>query len=139
MTKQRSTDTPASFGITTSDSSSGVQTTARATRSSGVKQKNVSGQKGRKQETSQPAKKEKGTPRSASRTAGKKSDSGHREIAVRSHEGRQRPMANGRRAAMIAEAAYFRAERRGFSPGGELDDWLAAEHEIDRFRNATGF
>lgn len=32
---------------------------------------------------------------------------------------------------MIAEAAYFRAEQRGFSPGNELDDWLAAEIEID--------
>jgi hypothetical protein len=33
---------------------------------------------------------------------------------------------------MIAEAAYFRAERRNFSPGQELDDWLSAEREIDR-------
>ena len=32
---------------------------------------------------------------------------------------------------MIAEAAYFRAERRGFSPGGELQDWLEAEAEVD--------
>lgn len=32
---------------------------------------------------------------------------------------------------LIAEAAYFRAERRGFQPGQELEDWLAAEIEID--------
>lgn len=32
---------------------------------------------------------------------------------------------------MIAEAAYFRAERRGFAPGSELFDWLAAEIEVD--------
>jgi hypothetical protein len=32
--------------------------------------------------------------------------------------------------AMIAERAYFRAERRGFVPGHELEDWLAAEREI---------
>ena len=32
--------------------------------------------------------------------------------------------------ALIAEAAYYRAERRGFVPGGEVDDWLAAEAEI---------
>lgn len=32
---------------------------------------------------------------------------------------------------MIAEAAYLRAERRGFSLGDPLDDWLAAEQEID--------
>jgi hypothetical protein len=34
------------------------------------------------------------------------------------------------RRAMIAEAAYYRAERRGFKPGHELEDWLAAEAEI---------
>lgn len=31
---------------------------------------------------------------------------------------------------MIAEAAYYRAQRRGFEPGRELEDWLAAEAEI---------
>jgi hypothetical protein len=31
----------------------------------------------------------------------------------------------------IAERAYYRAERRGFSPGGEDGDWLDAEKEID--------
>lgn len=31
---------------------------------------------------------------------------------------------------MIATAAYYRAQQRGFAPGGELDDWLAAEAEI---------
>jgi hypothetical protein len=32
---------------------------------------------------------------------------------------------------MIAEAAYLRAERRGFAPGSEAEDWLAAEAEVD--------
>jgi hypothetical protein len=32
---------------------------------------------------------------------------------------------------LIATAAYYRAERRGFSPGNELEDWLAAEREVD--------
>ena len=31
----------------------------------------------------------------------------------------------------IAEAAYFKAERRKFDPGHDLDDWLEAEAEID--------
>ncbi|MFZ5508608.1 MAG: DUF2934 domain-containing protein [Pseudomonadota bacterium] len=31
----------------------------------------------------------------------------------------------------IAEAAYYRAEKRGFVPGSELDDWLEAEAEVD--------
>lgn len=32
---------------------------------------------------------------------------------------------------MIAEAAYYRAEHRGFEPGYESEDWCAAETEID--------
>jgi hypothetical protein len=32
--------------------------------------------------------------------------------------------------AMIAERAYYRAEKRGFVPGHELEDWLVAEREI---------
>jgi hypothetical protein len=35
------------------------------------------------------------------------------------------------RRALIAESAYLRAERRGFAPGHESEDWLAAEAEID--------
>jgi hypothetical protein len=35
------------------------------------------------------------------------------------------------RRALIAETAYLRAERRGFVPGHEVDDWLAAEAEVD--------
>lgn len=37
----------------------------------------------------------------------------------------------GKRAAMIAEAAYFAAEQRNFQPGDELTDWLAAEQMVD--------
>jgi hypothetical protein len=32
---------------------------------------------------------------------------------------------------MIAIAAYHRAEKRGFAPGGEMQDWAEAEKEID--------
>jgi hypothetical protein len=35
------------------------------------------------------------------------------------------------RDAMIAEAAYYRSAHRGFEPGHEVDDWLAAESDID--------
>jgi hypothetical protein len=31
----------------------------------------------------------------------------------------------------IATAAYYRAEHRGFIPGNEAGDWLAAEVEIE--------
>jgi hypothetical protein len=31
----------------------------------------------------------------------------------------------------IREAAYFNAERRGFAPGHQLEDWLAAEAALN--------
>ena len=34
------------------------------------------------------------------------------------------------RHALVAQAAYFRAEARGFVAGGELEDWVTAEAEI---------
>ena len=36
------------------------------------------------------------------------------------------------RHAMIAEAAFFMALARSFTPCQELDDWLAAEREIEQ-------
>jgi hypothetical protein len=42
------------------------------------------------------------------------------------------------REALIAEIAYFRAQRRGFEPGHELEDWLAAEAEVERRVNGKG-
>jgi len=35
------------------------------------------------------------------------------------------------RRAMIAEAAYFRTLVRDFVPGHQLEDWIAAEAQID--------
>jgi len=40
------------------------------------------------------------------------------------------------RRGMIAEGAYLRAERRGFAPGHEEEDWIAAEHEVDALLKA---
>jgi hypothetical protein len=34
------------------------------------------------------------------------------------------------RESMVRIAAYLRAERRGFAPGYEIEDWLAAEAEV---------
>ncbi|MGE5170821.1 MAG: DUF2934 domain-containing protein [Rudaea sp.] len=36
------------------------------------------------------------------------------------------------RTEMVSRAAYFRAERRGFTGEGALQDWLEAEAEIDQ-------
>jgi hypothetical protein len=40
--------------------------------------------------------------------------------------------ADSMRRNMIAESAYYRAKQRGFEPGYELEDWLAAENEVVR-------
>lgn len=42
------------------------------------------------------------------------------------------------REGMIADAAYYRAERRGFAPGNEMEDWLQAETEIDSLIQSGG-
>ena len=43
----------------------------------------------------------------------------------------QQKISAGQRQQMIAEAAYFRAERRGFAGGDAVRDWCEAEAEID--------
>jgi len=40
-------------------------------------------------------------------------------------------LSEGQRHHMIESAAYLRAERRNFAPGHELEDWLAAEAEVN--------
>jgi hypothetical protein len=42
-----------------------------------------------------------------------------------------RSTTHGWREPMIRRAAYLRSLDRGFQPGKELEDWLAAEAEID--------
>ena len=46
------------------------------------------------------------------------------------------PLSIRTREALIAELAYFRALGRGFEPGHELEDWLAAEAEFDKRHGA---
>ena len=53
------------------------------------------------------------------------------EVTAAQLERREIPSFSISREARIAEAAYWRAERRGFTGGQELDDWLAAEREVD--------
>jgi len=38
---------------------------------------------------------------------------------------------------MIAKMAYFRAEKRGFEPGGEQADWLECEKLVDGMFSKT--
>ncbi len=57
-------------------------------------------------------------------------------LALSSDQEAQSPMLDQAGAsphhAMVAEAAFFIAQSRGFLPDRQLDDWLAAEHEVDQ-------
>jgi len=53
------------------------------------------------------------------------------EVTATQLERREIPSFSESREARIAEAAYWRAERRGFGGGQELVDWLAAVMEVD--------
>lgn len=46
------------------------------------------------------------------------------------HAMSHRPGLNSQMDAMIAEAAYYKAEKRNFDDGFEMEDWLEAEREI---------
>jgi hypothetical protein len=59
-----------------------------------------------------------------------------RTVLGRSTAAGTRPVSAEARRAMIAERAYLRSERRGFAPGREAEDWLAAEAEIDSLLKA---
>jgi hypothetical protein len=48
-----------------------------------------------------------------------------------------RPLTDDRMPA-ITEAAYFRAQRRGFQPGHELEDWIAAEQDVIVWHSRVG-
>ena len=41
-----------------------------------------------------------------------------------------KPLSNEDLYKLIAETAYFKAKRRGFVPGGEVQDWIDAEAEV---------
>jgi Protein of unknown function (DUF2934) len=70
-------------------------------------------------------KSKKASPASAGKTPASRKPA--RKAAKKSNGGQQSD-----RLQMIAEAAYYRAEARGFISGDELQDWLDAENEIDR-------
>jgi hypothetical protein len=58
---------------------------------------------------------------SGSKPAGRTKAAGRSQLTIPTEE-RQR---------MIAQAAYYRAERRGFRDGNPEQDWIEAEAEID--------
>jgi hypothetical protein len=52
--------------------------------------------------------------------------------AARAPAGRKPEISLEQRRRHVELAAYFMAERHGFTPGREYEDWAAAEAEIDR-------
>lgn len=72
----------------------------------------------------------------STRTRARETSAGNRSLVQADTARRPEPSwaeaqpANAAREAMVAEAAYYRAEKRGFAPGCELEDWLGAEKEI---------
>jgi hypothetical protein len=62
---------------------------------------------------------------------------GEVQITKSKLEQREIPSFSESREARIAERAYWRAERRGFEPGHELEDWLHAEKDVDGDGSST--
>ena len=60
------------------------------------------------------------------------SDASQDVTITHAHLHREIPSFSESREARIAESAYWRAERRGFAPGHEIEDWLHAEREVDQ-------
>jgi len=69
------------------------------------------------------------SPISPPQVAELKPNSGARPDSLLEHS--PAPLAAETRRAMIAEAAYYIAEQRGFSGGRDVEDWLLAEKQID--------
>ena len=55
----------------------------------------------------------------------------HKPVAEKKESVARPSLPEERRRAMIAEAAYYVAEHRGFESGHELEDWLLAEIQIE--------
>lgn len=69
--------------------------------------------------------------RAADGVVGESPTSGDVQITRSTLQQRELPSFSESRETRIAERAYWRAERRGFAPGHEMEDWLNAEQEID--------
>ena len=75
------------------------------------------------------------TKKPKSAKSAKKPATKRKTAAAKSSRNRTKPavinITDEQRLGMIAEAAYFKAEQRGFQGGDPAEDWLAAESEID--------
>lgn len=83
------------------------------------------------EETRKPARKPRATaaPKPAAKKAAAAAKSPTRKTAGKSGSRPSGP-SPAEREQLVRTAAYFRAQRRGFEPGYEWEDWLAAEAEV---------
>ena len=83
------------------------------------------------EETRKPARKPRaaGSPKPVAKKAAANAKTAARKPAAPLRPVVARPSA-AEREEMVRTAAYYRAERRGFAPGYEWEDWLAAEAEV---------
>ena len=84
------------------------------------------------EETRKPARKQRaaaGPKPAAKKAAATGKTPGRKTAGARTGNAPAVPSA-AEREEMVRRAAYFRAERRGFAPGYEWEDWLAAEAEV---------
>jgi hypothetical protein len=72
----------------------------------------------------------KAVPKAAPKAAAKTATKATAKKPPKATAGNKVPQAQ--RAHYIEVAAFYIAERRGFTPGDPLQDWVAAEAEIDR-------
>lgn len=61
----------------------------------------------------------------------RRKESGKPAVSQHAATGVVHAVSEDARHAMIAEAAYFIAEQRGFQCDAALDDWLRAESEVN--------
>lgn len=55
------------------------------------------------------------------------------KTAAKGKQAKMKEAQSPERERMIAEAAYYHAQQRGFAAGCDLDDWLQAEREVSQF------
>jgi hypothetical protein len=71
------------------------------------------------------------SPKTSPATVAQRASESATSLPRTAHSISARPLGRPERELMICEAAYYIAERRGFESGHELDDWLAAEKQVD--------
>ena len=73
------------------------------------------------------------TKKTTADKAAKTAKTAPRKTRAKSKTGAVKPVITSEeRTRMIAEAAYYLAEKRGFAPGHEESDWLLASQQVDQ-------